>query len=146
MADRKRLSASNIRYLIHMKRLEREDGSIRSVDIASALGCTKPSVHKMMEFFIQSGYLKKDPYGAGRFTEEGDRIASRCCRYYQAVEKRIGEDFPHLNDVQNVVCTILAEAAEEDLRRVWKKEDRMRAEEFREDKERTERDQNSFAD
>ena len=45
------LTASQIRYLIAIKRLYERQGSVRGADIARELKVSKASVHRMMDFF-----------------------------------------------------------------------------------------------
>lgn len=47
------LTASQIRYLIAIKRLCERQGSVRGADIAKELKLSKASVHRMMDFFEQ---------------------------------------------------------------------------------------------
>lgn len=51
MTNRRTLTASNIRYLLTMKELDRDGCGVRCVDLASALNLSKPSVHNMMDTF-----------------------------------------------------------------------------------------------
>ena len=53
MANSKLLTASNIRYLLAMKELEKSCQGLRCVDIAATLGLSKPSVHNMLDNFIE---------------------------------------------------------------------------------------------
>ena len=54
------LTASQIRYLIVIKRLYERQGSVRGADIAKELKLSKSSVLRMMDFFEQVQYVKKD--------------------------------------------------------------------------------------
>ena len=64
MANLKSLSPSHIRYLLAMQELDRQGKGVRSRDIAAVLGLSKPSVHNMMNTFIDFGLIRKDAYGA----------------------------------------------------------------------------------
>ena len=55
-----------------------EDGSpVRSVDIASELGYSKPSVSVAMKNLKASGYISMENYGDITLTENGRKIAER---------------------------------------------------------------------
>lgn len=54
------LTASQIRYLIAIKRLCERQGSVRGADITKELRLSKASVHRMMDFFEQAQYVKRD--------------------------------------------------------------------------------------
>lgn len=59
MTNRRTLTASNIRYLLTMKELDRDGCGVRCVDLASALNLSKPSVHNMMDTFSELGIISK---------------------------------------------------------------------------------------
>ena len=80
MANRIALTAANIRYLLALKTLEKEGAGTRSVDIASSLGLSKPSVHNMMNTFTEMGLVSKNAYGAAFLTELGKETAKRDVR------------------------------------------------------------------
>ena len=103
------LSAANIRYLIAMKENERCDGMIRGADVARTLGCTRPSVHKMMESLSGLGLVSRScPYAAIRFTPEGEAAAADCVKRYAAAERKLRSAFPDLTEIENLVCALLA--------------------------------------
>lgn len=85
MASRKNLTASNIRYLLTMKELDKEGSGVRCVDIASTLKLSKPSVHNMLDTFVEMGFIRKAAYGIAIFTELGNETALRYDRYYRYV-------------------------------------------------------------
>ena len=103
------LSAANIRYLIAMKANERPNGVIRGADVARALGCTRPSVHKMVESLSAMGLVSKaSPYAAIRFTPAGETAALDCMARYRAAEAKLLRAFPDLRQPENLVCALLA--------------------------------------
>lgn len=53
-----------------------ENGPVRSVDIASKMNVTKPSVNKAMQSLKEHGYILKEPYGSITLTPEGYAIAA----------------------------------------------------------------------
>lgn len=57
MAGKNKLTASHIRYLLVMKRLEQCGTGVRSVDLASELGVSKPSIHVMLNTLCEMQYL-----------------------------------------------------------------------------------------
>ena len=63
MANRKALTASNIRYLLTMIKLDQAGKGVRCVDIATNLGLSKPSVHNMMDTLVQMGFVNRNTYG-----------------------------------------------------------------------------------
>ena len=117
MSNGKKLTASNIRYLIAIKGIKPIDGGTRCVDIARAMGYKRPSVHKMMDSFVGMGLVEKSPRGTIRFTKRGEKIASKYSRYYVAVEKMIRDAFPEAEETDDAVCSLLSALPESSLGR-----------------------------
>lgn len=64
MANRKSsLTASNIRYLIAIRKLCEDGNGTRCVRIAEVLGVSKPSVHTMINSLKELDLVRKDRYG-----------------------------------------------------------------------------------
>ena len=102
------LSASAIRYLLALKALGHDGGGIRSVDIAAALGLSKPSVHNMMKTFDEMGLVSKNAYGAAYLTRLGKEIADRYGRYYDSVSELLQKSFPDAGNVDAAVYMLLS--------------------------------------
>lgn len=64
-------------YLESMIILKEKNGYIRSVDIASLLGVTKPSVSNAMKRLREEGYIEMDHSGFITVTEKGMNIADK---------------------------------------------------------------------
>ena len=88
---------------------------IRSVDIAAALGLSKPSVHNMMKTFDEMGLVSKNAYGAAYLTRLGKEIADRYGRYYDSVSELLQKSFPDAGNVDAAVYMLLSELPEESL-------------------------------
>ncbi|MBQ4506575.1 MAG: metal-dependent transcriptional regulator [Firmicutes bacterium] len=74
---RKRMRNSREDYLEMMLNLKRENGFIRSVDIASGLGITRASVSYSVKKLRESGLITMSGDGMIEFTPEGQEIAER---------------------------------------------------------------------
>lgn len=68
MEEKAKLTATHIRYLLVLKKLNKDIG-IKSVDVAKTMKITKASVSNMMNFFIHAGYIKKELGGLVYMTE-----------------------------------------------------------------------------
>ena len=68
-------SAENYLETIHM--LKRQNGSVRSIDIAHELGFSKPSVSVAMKNLRENGYIVVDEGGLISLTDLGQEIADR---------------------------------------------------------------------
>ena len=98
-----RLTPSKENYLKVMLDLPNEE-SIRSTDIASALGISKASVSSMMNVLREAGYVTKEKYGAVSLTENGRKAAADTKRRYELLKK-------FLHDILGVEAAIAAEDA-----------------------------------
>lgn len=67
-------------YLEAILVLSRKGGGVRSVDIASMLEVSKPSVSHAMKLLREDGYIAMDRYGTVTLLDKGAEIA---CRIYE---------------------------------------------------------------
>lgn len=116
MANRKgSLTASNIRYLIAIRKLCDNGNGTRCVRIAEVLGVSKPSVHTMINSLKELDLVRKDRYGEVFFTEEGSRLANIYTEYYETVRRRIAEFIPNNEAANAATCAVLAEVGQDGL-------------------------------
>lgn len=64
-------------YLEAILILSKKGGGVRSVDIATMLGVSKPSVSHAMKLLREDGYIAMDRYGTVTLMEKGEAIAAR---------------------------------------------------------------------
>ena len=69
--------------------LSRKDGGVRSVDIASMLGVSKPSVSHAMKLLREDGYIAMDRYGTVTLLEKGMEIAERIYERHTVLTKML---------------------------------------------------------
>ena len=62
-------------YLETIYLLKRENGRVKSIDVAKALGFSKPSVSRAMGKLMAEGYLEVGEKGELVLTKEGNKIA-----------------------------------------------------------------------
>ena len=82
-------------YLEMILMLREQKGYARSIDIASALGVTKPSVSFAMKKLRENGYIAMDPENYITLTDQGMEIAERIYARHKALTKfliQIGVD------------------------------------------------------
>jgi len=68
-------SAEDYLEAIHMQSLQR--GAVRSIDVANALGYSKPSVSIAMKQLEENGYIRRDKDRFLYLTDKGEEIALR---------------------------------------------------------------------
>ncbi|MDE7071326.1 MAG: metal-dependent transcriptional regulator [Clostridia bacterium] len=90
-------------YLEAILFIEEQKGRVKSVDIANALGVSKPSVNKALTILQEMGYVSKPNYGEVTITQEGRRKA-----------KIIAEKHVALTKLLTDVLGVSAETAEKD--------------------------------
>ena len=103
------LTAANIRYLLAIEDLDRDGKGVRCVDVAQALGITKPSVHSMVDSMKDMGLLEKPHYGVIRLTDLGRSTADRYQVYFQTICRHITQFLPQRQDVLAAAFALLSE-------------------------------------
>ncbi|MBE7022507.1 MAG: metal-dependent transcriptional regulator [Ruminococcaceae bacterium] len=76
-------SAENYLEAIHM--LHKKNGHVRSIDIATELSVSKPSVSVAMKAFREEGYILVDEDGGITLTERGLKVARRVYERHQVI-------------------------------------------------------------
>ena len=74
-------------YLETIYMIRRRDGSCRSVDVASELGYSKPTISVMMKNLRENGYIRIDEGGELVLTEAGMEIALRMAERHEIISK-----------------------------------------------------------
>ena len=74
-------------YLEKILMLREENGHVRSVEIANAMGYSKPSISIAMKHLRESGLVRMDAENYIYLTEEGEAIASRVYDRHQTLTK-----------------------------------------------------------
>ena len=103
------LTAANIRYLLAIEDLDRDGKGVRCVDVAQALGITKPSVHSMVDSMKDMGLLEKPHYGVIRLTDLGRSTADRYPVYFQTICRHFTQFLPQRQDVLAAAFALLSE-------------------------------------
>lgn len=114
MANKVLLTGSQIRYLLTLKKLHCSCG-IRTTDIARELSITKPSVHNMMNYFLELDYVSKEPHRQVYLTETGYQQAVTFETYYRSLARKLS--LPERSDesFDRAICAFLAELSEDSL-------------------------------
>lgn len=118
MANAIRLSASQIRYLLVMKKMSETDKEIQSQELAKNLGVTKPSVHSMINILSKMNLVRKDNRAPVFFTSEGLETAKRYSEYYQAISLIFTDYISKEDCPETVIYYILAELSDNSLEQI----------------------------
>ena len=76
-------------YLEAILVLSRKGGGVRSVDIATMLGVSKPSVSHAMKLLREDGYIAMDRYGTVTLMDKGAEIANRIYERHTVLTKML---------------------------------------------------------
>lgn len=116
------LTASQIRYLIAIKRLCERQGSVRGADIAKELKLSKASVHRMVDFFEQVQYVKRDCGKHIVLTDDGMEKALEYEKYSMELNKRLFHSKLCDSIGETAICSFLASFSSDKLACLFPKE------------------------
>ena len=105
-----------------IKRLYERQGSVRGADIAKELKVSKASVHRMMDFFEQVQYVKRDCGKHIVLTDDGMGKALEYEKYSMELNKRIFHSELCDSIEETAICYFLANLSEEKLACLFPKE------------------------
>ena len=84
------LTDANLRYLFTIYEIAQTKMDVSSMEVARALGVTKPSVVRVLDALMRRGLVVKERYGKIYLTDRGVFTV----RYYAALIQTIEEQFP----------------------------------------------------
>ena len=76
-------------YLETIYELSQQQSSVRSIDVAEAMGYSKPSVSRAVGLLKQGGYLLMDKDGFLTLTESGKEIAQKIFERHTVLSKML---------------------------------------------------------
>lgn len=76
-------------YLESILVLSKKGGGVRSIDIATRLGVSKPSVSHAMKLLREDGYIAMDRYGTVTLLDKGTQIAEHIYERHTVLSKML---------------------------------------------------------
>ena len=76
-------------YLEAILVLSKQGGGVRSIDIATMLGVSKPSVSHAMKLLREDGYIAMDRYGTVTLLDKGAQIATHIYERHTVLSKML---------------------------------------------------------
>ena len=76
-------------YLEAILVLSKQGGAVRSIDIATMLGVSKPSVSHAMKLLREDDYIAMDRYGTVTLLEKGEQIAVHIYERHTVLSKML---------------------------------------------------------
>lgn len=114
MTNQTVITAAHVRYLLAIKRLYDNTG-LNSAEIAKELKLSRPTVHNMMDIFMERNYIYKEPQGPVYMTQHGMRVASVYEAYYYRMKEVLFSDRKIDQSAEMAICAFLAELSENNL-------------------------------
>lgn len=87
-----KIQESGENYLETILELEQKNGVVRSIDVANALGFSKPSVSRAMHVLKQAGYINQESYGTISLTDKGRARASEVAQRHKLLTRFFVEE------------------------------------------------------
>lgn len=105
-------------YLEAILRLSQKGGGVRSVDIATMLSVSKPSVSHAMKLLREDGYIAMDRYGTVTLLDKGAEIANRVYERHTILTKML-EGLGVPSDIAKTdACKMEHDISEESFERI----------------------------
>ena len=101
--------------MISLYRLSQGGHGVKNVELASALGFSKPSVHNMLKSLTELGVVKREIFGLAFLTEKGRSLAQKYAYCYTVLERKIFEICGSGSVSENAVCGLLADMPSEKI-------------------------------
>ena len=105
-------------YLETIFMLEKRKRAVRSIDVATELGFSKPSVSVAMKHVRENGYIVMDAEGYITLTEAGKKIAARIYERHQLLTKYLIALGVDTQVAQEDACKLEHDLSEESFARL----------------------------
>ena len=115
MDNNVKFTFAQVRYIVCLYRLSQGGYGVKNVELASALGFSKPSVHNMLKSLADLGVVKQEMFGLAFFTDEGRALAQKYVVCYAKLEKKMTEICGYGSASENAICSLLADMPREKL-------------------------------
>ena len=109
MDNNLKFSFAQVRYIVCLYRLSQGGYGVKNVELASALGFSKPSVHNMLKSLADLGVVKQEMFGLAFFTDEGRVLAQKYAVCYAKLEKEMTEICGKGAASEKAICGLLAD-------------------------------------
>ena len=109
MDNNVKFSFAQVRYIVCLYRLSQGGYGVKNVELASALGFSKPSVHNMLKSLAELGIVKQEVFGLAFFTDKGRVLAEKYAVCYAKLEKEMTEICGNGAASENAICGLLAD-------------------------------------
>ena len=122
MDNQKRFTSAQIRYIICIYHLAQHDDGVKNLDIATALGFSKPSVHNMLKSLCDIGIVRQESFGLAHFTDLGRQLSQKYEMCFLFLEKKMTELCGTDSMSETAICGLLAEIPPEKIDEIYVKQ------------------------
>lgn len=112
------LLESGENYLETILMEQRKAGFVRSIDLANALGFSKPTISVAVKRFRENGYVELDDSGFIHLTEKGLEIAEKMCERHETIARFLMELGVSRETAYQDACKIEHDISEETFSRI----------------------------
>ena len=110
---------AQVRYIVCLYRLSKDGCGVKNVELANALGFSKPSVHHMLRSLAELGVIEQEVFGVAFLTEEGRALAQRYAVCYGKLEEKMSEIVGSGWASENAICGLLADMPVQKLNELY---------------------------
>ena len=114
---------SQVKYIITLYRLSQNGYGVKNVELSSALGFSKPSVHNMLRSLAELGVVRQESFGLAFLTDAGRALAQKYACCYAKIEEKMAEICGSGAASENAICGLLADMPSEQLCALYRGED-----------------------
>ena len=114
-----KFTLSQIKYLICLYRLSANGCGVKNIELANALGLSKPSVHYMLKSLSDLGVVAQEAFGLAHLTEVGYAMAQKYAFCYVVIERKITELCGNGAASENAICGMLADMPPETINNLY---------------------------
>lgn len=111
---------SQVKYIVCLYRLSQGGYGVKNVEIASALGLSKPSVHKMLKSLCELGVVEQESFGLAFFTHSGRALAEKYATCYEILDRKMSDTCGVGAASENAICGLLADMPSDKLEELYR--------------------------
>jgi len=111
----KKLTFSQIRYMIALYRLSGDGVGVKNAELAASLAFSKASVHNMLRTLCDMGLVTQKSFGLAHLTDAGRLLAEKYTACYTRLEDALAAVCGKDSVSEGSLCAVLADIPEEAL-------------------------------
>lgn len=120
-----RLHTSGEDYLKSIYVLQKDKGTVRSIDVAERMGVSKPSVSHAVKLLREGGFIVMDDDYTLHLTELGREIAERLCDRHKYFTERLTDAGVDASTAEAEACKMEHTISDESFQKLKGQEQRI---------------------